>query len=49
MISGYVGKTDVFDRAIGTFARIYAEQTEKDFEVFTGAIESGEIKAEMEQ
>jgi uncharacterized protein (DUF2252 family) len=49
MISGYVGKTDVFDRAIGTFARLYAGQTEKDFEVFAGAIESGEIIAEMEQ
>jgi uncharacterized protein (DUF2252 family) len=49
MIYGYIGKTDVFDRAIGTFARLYAEQTDKDFEVFTGAIESGEIKAEMQQ
>jgi uncharacterized protein (DUF2252 family) len=49
LISGYIGKTDIFDRAIGTFARSYAEQTEKDFEVFTEAIESGEIKAEIEQ
>ena len=48
MISGYVGKSDVFDRAIGTFARLYADQTERDYKVFTDAIASGEIKADME-
>ena len=31
MLSGYLGKTDVFDRAIGTFARLYADQTERDY------------------
>jgi uncharacterized protein (DUF2252 family) len=48
MISGYIGKSDVFDRAIGTFARLYADQTERDYKVFTEAITSGEIKADME-
>jgi uncharacterized protein (DUF2252 family) len=48
MITGYIGKSDVFDKAIGTFARIYADQTEKDFEVFAEAIKSGEIPADME-
>ena len=48
MISGYLGKTDVFDRAIGTFARLYADQTERDYKVFTEAIASGEITADME-
>jgi len=48
MISGYVGKSDVYDRAIGTFARLYADQTERDYKVFTDAIASGEIKADME-
>ncbi len=47
-ISGYVGKSDVFDRAIGTFARLYADQTESDYTVFTDAIASGEITADME-
>ncbi|MCX6701215.1 MAG: DUF2252 domain-containing protein [Methanomicrobiales archaeon] len=47
-VSGYVGKSDVFDQAIGTFARLYADQTERDYEVFTEAIKSGEIKAEIE-
>jgi uncharacterized protein (DUF2252 family) len=48
MLSGYIGKTDVFDRAIGTFARLYADQTERDYKVFTEAIKSGEITADME-
>ena len=48
MISGYIGKTDIFDRAIGTFSQLYADQTERDFEVFTEAIKSGEITADME-
>jgi uncharacterized protein (DUF2252 family) len=46
MIYGYIGKSDVFDRAIGTFAELYAEQTERDCELFLDAIESGELKAE---
>jgi uncharacterized protein (DUF2252 family) len=48
MISGYLGKSDTFDRAIGSFARLYADQTERDYAVFTGAIASGEITADME-
>ncbi|MGB9175644.1 MAG: DUF2252 domain-containing protein [Methanoregula sp.] len=48
MIYGYVGKSDVFDRAIGTFAELYADQTERDCELFLDAIESGEIQAEKE-
>jgi len=48
MIYGYMGKSDTFDRAIGTFAQRYADQTERDCELFLGAIESGEIKAEKE-
>jgi hypothetical protein len=47
-ISGYIGKTDVFDRAIGTFARLYADQTERDYKVFTDAITSGELKVDIE-
>jgi hypothetical protein len=48
MITGYIGKSDVFDKSIGTFAVLYADQTEKDFEVFTEAIKSGEIPADVE-
>ena len=46
MIYGYVGKSDTFDRAIGTFAELYADQAERDCELFLDAIESGEIKAD---
>ena len=46
MIYGYMGKSDTFDRAIGTFAQRYADQTERDCELFLDAIESGEIKAD---
>lgn len=48
MISGYIGKSDIFDRAVETFARLYADQTERDYTVFTGAITSGEITADVE-
>ena len=48
MISGYIGKSDVFDRAIETFARLYADQTERDYKVFTEAIASGEITADVD-
>jgi uncharacterized protein (DUF2252 family) len=48
MISGYLGKTDVFDRAIGTFAGLYAYQAEHDCERFLEAIQSGEIPADKE-
>ena len=43
MIYGYLGKSDLFDRAIGTFAQLYAYQTRRVYEVFLGAIKSGEI------
>jgi uncharacterized protein (DUF2252 family) len=48
MIYGYIGKSDTFDKAIGTFAELYAEQTERDCEMFLDAIESGELKAEKD-
>ena len=48
MLYGYMGKSDTFDRAIGTFARLYADQMEKDYAIFLNAIESGEIKSDIE-
>jgi len=48
MIYGYIGKSDTFDKEIGTFAELYAEQTERDCELFLDAIESGEIQAVKE-
>jgi hypothetical protein len=49
MLYGYMGKSDTFDRAIGTFARFYAGQVKNDYAIFLNAIESGEIKAEKEK
>jgi uncharacterized protein (DUF2252 family) len=46
MISGYLGKSDVFDRAIAKFASVYADQTEKDFVDFTAAVDCGHLPAE---
>jgi len=48
MIYGYIGKSDTFDKAIGNFAELYAEQTERDCELFLDALESGEIQAVKE-
>ncbi|MEA2664956.1 MAG: hypothetical protein QOI11_1900 [Candidatus Eremiobacteraeota bacterium] len=44
-IAGYLGKSDVFDRALLTFAQSYADQTERDFDAFTAAIARGAIRA----
>jgi len=48
MISGYMGKSDTFDRAIENFATAYASQNEKDYDVFMQAITSGKLKAVYE-
>ncbi len=39
LISGYLGASDVFDRAIATFAETYADQTERDHAAFVAAIQ----------
>jgi uncharacterized protein (DUF2252 family) len=48
MISGYVGKGDVFDRALGRFARTYADQTEKDHATLVKAVRAGRVHAEID-
>jgi len=48
MIAGYLGKKDIFDRAIARFARRYADQAESDHAAFMNAIRKGRIKAQME-
>ena len=45
MISGYLGKSDVFDRAIARFSRLYADQVERDYAAFLAAIRNGRIEA----
>lgn len=40
-IAGYVGSSDAFDRAMGSFARAYADQNEADYESFKQACDKG--------
>jgi len=44
-IAGYLGNSDAFDQAIAKFAFAYADQTQRDHEVFVKAIRTGRIKA----
>jgi uncharacterized protein (DUF2252 family) len=46
MIAGYLGKSDVFDKAIARFAVAYADQAERDHAKFKSAIRTGKIEAE---
>jgi uncharacterized protein (DUF2252 family) len=44
-IASYLGKGDVFDRAIAGFSAAYADQNEKDYEAFAAAVKSGRLTA----
>ena len=46
MISGYVGRSDRLDRALGRFARAYADQTEADHAVLVTAVARGVLPVE---
>ncbi|MBD9629623.1 DUF2252 domain-containing protein [Pseudomonas sp. PDM19] len=48
-ISGYLGKGDTFDKAIGDFALLYADQTERDHDALVKAARSGRVKVLMEE
>jgi uncharacterized protein (DUF2252 family) len=48
MISGYMGKTDVFDKAIAKFSVSYADQTERDHAALANAVRSGRIEVYTE-
>ncbi len=48
LISGYLGKADTFDQAIAAFAVSYADQVERDHELFAKAVSDGKIEARMD-
>jgi uncharacterized protein (DUF2252 family) len=48
-ISGYLGKSDKFDRAIADFSVAYADQAERDYESFVKAIRKGRLEALVEE
>jgi uncharacterized protein (DUF2252 family) len=43
-ISGYLGKSDAFDKAIATFSIAYADQSERDHAVLEKAVRSGRVE-----
>jgi len=49
MIAGYLGKSDVFDRAIASFSEQYADQAERDHAAFMQAIRQGRVEVEAER
>ena len=49
MLSGYMGKSDVFDRAIASFSLAYADQNEADHAALEGAVRSGKVPAVFEE
>jgi uncharacterized protein (DUF2252 family) len=44
-IAGYLGSSEAFDEAVAKFAFAYADQTQRDHEMFVKAVRSGMIKA----
>ena len=49
VLSGYLGKSEVFEDSMTEFAVAYAEQNERDFDAFLGAIKAGRIEARQVQ
>ena len=49
VISGYMGKSDVFDKSLAAFSVAYADQNEKDHAALKRAIRAGKLKAEFEE
>jgi uncharacterized protein (DUF2252 family) len=49
ILSGYMGKSDAFDRALANFSVAYADQAEKDHAALERAVRSGKVKAEFEE
>ena len=44
-IAAYLGKSDGFDRSIADFSERYADQNDRDYEAFVGAVRSGRLEA----
>ena len=45
-ICGYLGTSDLFDRAVATFAQAYADQTERDHAALVAAARAGRVLVE---
>ena len=49
VLSGYMGKSDIFDQAIAGFSLAYADQNEKDHAALERAVRKGKVKAVFEE
>ena len=49
MLSGYMGKSDAFDKALADFSVLYADQNEKDHAALDRAVRNGKVKAVFEE
>ena len=45
-IGSYLGSSDSFDRALASFAEVYADQNERDYKALQEAVASGRVAAE---
>ncbi len=45
-IASYLGRSDRFDRALASFAELYADQNERDYRTVREAVDSGRLVAE---
>ena len=48
-ISGYLGKGEAFDEAMGAFGQTYADQTERDHASLVAAVRAGRVEALVEE
>jgi uncharacterized protein (DUF2252 family) len=49
LLSGYMGKSEVFDEAIAGFAAAYADQNERDHAALAAAVKRGRVAAVLEE
>jgi len=48
-LSGYMGQSDAFDKAVAAFSTAYADQNEKDHAALDRAVRKGQVKAVFEE
>jgi uncharacterized protein (DUF2252 family) len=48
-ISAYIGRSDQFAEALADYASVYADQVERDYDVFMKACRSGELEARSDE
>jgi predicted alpha/beta hydrolase len=47
-IAGYLGSGESFDRAMASFAELYADQNERDYDAVRAAVASGRVAAQTD-